>query len=188
MDSDLILFWEITILVTVFLSAGLYYVTKWAEIEKRNIIEINDQTTKHEILSSNENSVDLPYLKNISIDELNLLLQEKISNIEDLKNKINTDKDVLELSEKLGIRRKLVEEWITLGEFSNLHGMTSEYIMLLKNAGITNVKDLSNRDPGHLWRKLAESNPDAKSLPSLGMIRYWVRNSEKIMLEQIEQN
>ena len=182
MDSDLLIFLEITVGVIIFLSVSLYLITKWAEIEMNQMIIEKDELQKDETKSINKITTDLHYLKNISREELILLSQEKISKIEDLKNKLNTDGDIHEFSEKLGIRRKLVEEWVTLGDFSSLHGMTKDYIQLLKKVGIMSVKDLRNQKPESLWEMLSE-NPDITVLPSLEMIRYWVRKSDKIIQE-----
>ena len=174
MNSNLSILIQIAVGVIVFLSASLYYVTKWSEMELEAVRANRSQ---------NEVAMNLHYLKNVSKEELDLLLQEKISNIKDLQNEIKTENDLSEFSEKLGVRKKLVEEWVTLGEFSSLFGMNEDYIKLLNKVGIMSLEDLRSESPSALLKKLSENNNDAVSMPSLGLIKFWVRNSNKILPE-----
>ena len=120
---------------------------------------------------------DLHLLKKISDENIELLNKEKIYRIEGLRKKIITKQDTDLYSKKLGIYKSLVEDWVRLGEFSILHGITQEYIDLLERNGIKSTLDLFDQDPEILYNQLIQSN-SINQLPTLGMIKHWIRVSK----------
>jgi hypothetical protein len=172
MNSASLIVIELFFLVSFVVLLILYLVKINAELEKKKEVEVNSPEVKGDS--------DLVYLKDISEREINILLLEEIKDIMDLKQKITNENDIIEFSEKLSIRKKIVEEWIRLGEFSRLHGITQNYITILEKIGINSVLELSKQDPNILREKMYQVEKNIENLPSIGMIRYWVRNSEKI--------
>ncbi len=133
-------------------------------------IEVNDETSIQ--------LCDLNLLKNVSEQHIELLHKEQIYNIEQLRMKISTNQDSTILSGKLRIYNSLIEDWIRLGEFSRLHGITQDYIDLLEKDGIKTIKDLHNRDPDILYKELREMTDISKPVPTVGMLSHWIRASK----------
>lgn len=121
---------------------------------------------------------DLHLLKKVSDEQLALLYEEKIYNIEDLRERIISRQDAVAYSKKLGIYKSLVEDWVRLGEFSILQGITQEYIDLFEMNGIKTITDLVDQDPEILYNKLKHKTDSTNSVPTLGMINHWIRVSK----------
>ena len=121
---------------------------------------------------------DLNLLKKVSEEQLALLYEEKIYNIEDLRERIISRQDAVAYSKKLGIYKSLVEDWVRLGEFSILQGITQEYIDLFEMNGIKTITDLVDQDPEILYNKLKHKTDSTNSVPTLGMINHWIRVSK----------
>ena len=131
---------------------------------------------------------DLQFLKNVSADQIKLLFENDIHSITQLKNKVRTHEDTVSYSKKLGVYRTLVEEWIRLGEFSKLYGIKHEYIELLKRNEVYTVMDLQNYDPEDLYTKLRNSTENKDIIPTLGMIKYWIRVSKNIQSDLLKSD
>ena len=121
---------------------------------------------------------DLHLLKNVSSEHIQLLVQDEIFTIKQLRDKIRTKQDARSYSKKLGIYKNLVEDWVRLGGFSKLHGITQEYIDLLKLNGINTIMDLQNQDPNVLYYQCVRTHN--RNAPTLGMIKHWIRASKNI--------
>ncbi len=113
-----------------------------------------------------------------SSENIQLLINEEIYSIKQLRNRIRTQQDAISYSKKLGIYKNLVEDWVRLGEFSKLHGITQEYIDLLKLNGINTIMDLQNQDPNVLYYQCVRTHN--RNAPTLGMIKHWIRASKNI--------
>ena len=81
----------------------------------------------------------------------------EINNTIDLKRKIVTERDIENYSELLGIQKKLVEEWVQLGEFSQLYGIYRNHVYLFEKVGIRSMDDLSKQDPESLLKILTKN-------------------------------
>jgi hypothetical protein len=123
-----------------------------------------------------ETKRNLHLLDRISDAHIRILNNEKIFRIEQLQGKIKTEQDTLDYSYKLNVYKNLVENWVKLGEFSILSGITQDYIEILNMVGIKTVPDLSNQDPEALFDKI-NGIKTQKPLPTLGMLRHWHRKS-----------
>ncbi len=128
---------------------------------------------------------DLYLLKNVSDEHIELLEEDQIYSIEQLRKKITTQQDANTFSEKLGIYKSLVDDWVRLGEFSRLHGITQVYIDLLEKNGVKTVRDLQNQDPIILYDKFRNMTDNTDPLPTMGMIKRWIRVSK--VHEEIRQ-
>jgi hypothetical protein len=175
MDQNTVIVIGITVATTIFVSLFLFFGTRAANRELALYKQQNDTLSKK---SPTEIQSDLELLKNISEQQIELLRAEDINSIKQLREKIVTQQDTNVYSVKLGVYRKYVEEWVRLGEFSQLHGITQNHIDLLERVGIKSVRDLSQQTPEILYRLLIESsNGDWNVIPSLGILSRWIRIS-----------
>ncbi|MFC1803601.1 DUF4332 domain-containing protein [Thermoproteota archaeon] len=175
MDQNAVIIIGIFIGSTIFVSLSIFFSTRAAEKElSKNKQRIESIPEKSPI----ETHSDLELLKNISDQHIELLRAENISSIKQLREKIITKQDTNTYSVKLGVYRKYVEEWVRLGEFSRLNGITQDHINLFERVGVKSVRDLSQQTPEVLHRLLIESSDgNWNVLPTLGILSRWIRIS-----------
>ncbi|TFH18059.1 DUF4332 domain-containing protein [Candidatus Bathyarchaeota archaeon] len=158
----------------------LYFETKSAQKEReQDEIKIRQTRIDETQYNNIEQESDLEYLKNISSKEIKILQLEEIRNIMEFKARINTEDDIMDYSIKLGIHKRLVEDWVRLGEFSRLRGMTQDYLNLLEKAGITSLSDLSDQEAFDLLDRIKQVSEFEVNLLSIGMLSYWIRNAKQ---------
>ncbi|HUV73100.1 MAG TPA: DUF4332 domain-containing protein [Anaerolineae bacterium] len=86
-----------------------------------------------------------------------------------------------QLEEKSGIGHALILEWVNLADLMRIKGVGEEYSDLLEEAGVDTVKELRNRVPENLHEALVKTNEAkrlVRRLPTLGMVRDWVRQAK----------
>ena len=132
---------------------------------------------------------DLKYLKKVTQDQMQRIISEEIYSIQDLRKKIKSKKEIEDFSERIGAYKRLVNDWINLGEFSKLTGITQEYIDLFTSVNIKSLEDLSNKNPERLYELLKnEKTNDPNRIPTIGMISHWIRIAKKIDQKQYPIN
>jgi hypothetical protein len=151
-------------------------------VEKKTIDNTNTKKRSENSLN-NTAKTDLKYLKNVSQDQMNKIISEKIYSIKDLREKIKTKKEIDEFSEKIGVYRRIINEWIILGEFSKLTGINQEYINLFSEVNINTLNDLSEYEPEDLYELLKKEN--INNIPTIGMLSHWIRISKKVSEDRI---
>jgi predicted flap endonuclease-1-like 5' DNA nuclease len=85
------------------------------------------------------------------------------------------------LSEKTGITRTLVLEWVNRADLMRIKGVGSEFSDLLEASGVDTVKELATRVPANLQAKMAEVNA-AKDLvrrvPNVNEVEAWIAEAK----------
>jgi len=88
-----------------------------------------------------------------------------------------------ELSEKTGIDKKLILEWVNLADLFRIKGVGSEYSDLLEEAGVDTVAELAKRLPENLHAKILEVN-EKKNLvnrpPPMSAVKNWIEQAKKL--------
>lgn len=138
-----------------------------------NLGSTNDRTKKN---TDSKIKEDLFLLEKISQTHIKALNDEKIYRIEQLQEKIKNLEDTVTYSNKLNVYNSLVDNWVRLGGFSGLFGITQDYIDILEMVGIKTIEDLKNHDPEVIYKKLQKLNDIEKPIPTLGMLKHWHRN------------
>ncbi len=175
------------VLSTLVVLMLLYFETKSAQKEReKDEIKIQQTRIDEKQYKNIEQESDLDYLKNISSKEIKILQLEEIKTIMEFKARINTEDDIMDYSTKLGIHKRLVEDWVRLGAFSRLRGMNQDYLNLLEKAGITTLSDLSGQEAFDLLDRIKQVSEFEVNLPSTGMLSYWIRNAHKTKLIERE--
>lgn len=147
----------------------------------KNIIKTTNNNSISETSFHNIEQTDLKYLKNVSQDQMHKIITEEIYSIKNLREKIRSKKEIEDFSERIGAYKKLVNEWINLGEFSKLTGITQEYIDIFATVNIKSLEDLSKQTPEKLYELLKhEKTIDPNSIPTIGMLSHWIRITKKI--------
>jgi len=87
------------------------------------------------------------------------------------------------LAEKTGISEKLILEWVNLSDLFRIKGVGEEYSDLLEEAGVDTVRELAQRKPENLLKKMQETNAKKKlvrQLPTLANVEDWVAQAKAL--------
>jgi len=150
--------------------------------DKENISTIKHMESikkNEEILYSNQN---LFSLKEVNSNYINSLNSIDIYSIKELRYKAHTKEEIEVISKKTGIRKKLLDEWVRLGEFSRIQGIRQEHINLFEKVDINTVHELKKMDPEELYMQLLHLKKQGmidSDIPTIGMISRWIRVSQK---------
>lgn len=88
-----------------------------------------------------------------------------------------------EIAEKSGISETLILEWVNHVDLFRIKGVFEEYADLLEEAGVDTVKELAQRKPENLYKKLSEVNTAKKlvrQLPGQSQVADWVTQAKKL--------
>ena len=107
-----------------------------------------------------------------------------ISTVASLLEKGRDRKGRKALAEATGIDASLILKWVNMADLYRVRGIGSEYAELLEKAGVDTVKELRNRNPANLHKKMAEVNatgrPLVRLLPGLKRVEAWVRHAKEL--------
>ncbi|MDX1981430.1 MAG: DUF4332 domain-containing protein [Bryobacteraceae bacterium] len=82
--------------------------------------------------------------------------------------------------EETGIKRELILRWVNAADLLRVEGVTPDWAELLEASGVDTVKELRNRVPANLHRKMEETNPTngagtyAREVPPVEVVARWV--------------
>ncbi|MFN2127171.1 MAG: DUF4332 domain-containing protein [Anaerolineales bacterium] len=88
-----------------------------------------------------------------------------------------------EIAEKSGISETLILEWVNHVDLFRIKGVFEEYADLLEEAGVDTVKELAQRKPENLYKKLVEVNTAknlVRQLPGQSQVADWVAQAKKL--------
>lgn len=87
------------------------------------------------------------------------------------------------IAEETGIKRELILKWVNAADLLRISGVTPDWAELLEASGVDTVKELRNRVPENLQKKLAETNPVgnyARTVPDTATVAGWVETAKKL--------
>ena len=94
-----------------------------------------------------------------------------------------TSKGRKEIAENTGISETLILEWVNHVDLFRIKGVFEEYADLLEEAGVDTVKELAQRNPENLYKKLVEVNEQKKlvrQLPGKSQVENWVTQAKQL--------
>jgi len=111
------------------------------------------------------------------------LRQAGIATIEALLEKGATPKGREEITETTGISEKLVLRWVNHADLFRIKGIGEEYADLLEAAGVDTVVELAQRNPEHLYQKMASTNAEKKlvrKMPTQSQVGDWINQAKAL--------
>ena len=94
-----------------------------------------------------------------------------------------TPKGRIIIEERTQIGHRLILEWVNLADLFRIKGVGEEYSVLLEEAGVGTVIELSNGNAENLFEKVNEVNKEKKLVrktPALSMIQSWIEQAKKL--------
>ena len=94
-----------------------------------------------------------------------------------------TPKGRKEIAENSDISETQILEWVNHVDLFRVKGVFEEYADLLEEAGVDTVKELAQRNPANLYKKLVEVNEQKKlvrQLPGKSQVENWVAQAKQL--------
>ena len=112
-----------------------------------------------------------------------ILRKYGIATTEKLLKKGATKKGRKDIAKGTMITETLILEWVNLSDLMRIKGIGEEYSDLLEEAGVDTVKELRNRVPENLYKKILEINNKKKLVrrpPALSFVKSWVKQAKAL--------
>ncbi len=111
------------------------------------------------------------------------LRQVGIKTTDALLEAVKTPKARKELAEKTGISDKQILTFANMVDLFRIDGVGPQYAELLEKSGVDTVKELAQRVPANLVKKMEEVNAikkTCKKVPALKNVEKWVAEAKKM--------
>ena len=122
-------------------------------------------------------------IKRIGTQYAKTLSEIGIKTTEALLKQGATPKGRIIIEERTQIGHRLILEWVNLADLFRIKGVGEEYSVLLEEAGVGTVIELSNGNAENLFEKVNEVNKEKKLVrktPALSMIQSWIEQAKKL--------
>ncbi len=113
------------------------------------------------------------------------MIDAGIKTVEDLLAKGKDKKGRQELEETTGIAHSKILTWCNMADMFRIKGVSSQYAELLVAAGVDTVKELRNRVPANLHKKMEEVNEAGgkkivQKIPALSDVENFVAQAKEL--------
>jgi predicted flap endonuclease-1-like 5' DNA nuclease len=111
------------------------------------------------------------------------LREAGIKTVEDLLEKGKSKKGREELVEATGISKERILTWCNMADMFRIKGVSSQNAELLVAAGVDTIKELRNRVPANLHKKMEEVNAEknlVRQVPSLSQVEDFVAQAKTL--------
>lgn len=130
-------------------------------------------------------SYSISQIDGLSEDEIKTLKALGLRTTERLLEAARTPKGRRLLAEKTSIAERRLLDCANACDHMRIKGMGKGYIVLLREVGVSTVRELQYRNPANLAQAMAEANKRKKLvrvLPSENLVVRWVEHAKKLPL------
>jgi hypothetical protein len=131
-------------------------------------------------------SYSINQIDGLEQDEVQALKALGLRTTERLLEATKTPKGRRVLAEKTCIDPKRLLDYANACDYMRIKGMGKGYLGLLREVGVSTVRELKYRNPGNLAKAMAEANKKKKLvrfLPSEKLVVRWVEHAKKLPLK-----
>jgi len=131
-------------------------------------------------------SYSISQIDGLSEDEIRALRALGLRTTERLLEAARTPKGRRLLAEKTSIDEKRLLDCANACDHMRIKGMGKGYVGLLREVGVSTVRELKYRNPANLARAMAETNKRKKLvrfLPPEKLVVRWVEHAKKLPLK-----
>jgi predicted RecB family nuclease len=128
----------------------------------------------------------ITHIKGLDVDEVKTLRSLGIRTCERLLEEAKSPKGRRDLAPKCGIPEKRLLQLANACDHLRIKGMGKDYVELLREVGVSTVRDLRYRKPENLVKAMVEANKKKKLvrlLPSEKLVGRWVEGANKLQLK-----
>jgi predicted flap endonuclease-1-like 5' DNA nuclease len=133
--------------------------------------------------------LDIETIEGIGPIHREVLRNAGVFTVGDLLRVGGTERGRRQLANEVGVSNSTILRWVYRGDLLRVKGIGGKYSALLESAGVNTVRDLSMKNPHHLYQTLEAVNRErtpVKRVPPSKTIGIWVRrakNLESIIVE-----
>jgi predicted RecB family nuclease len=130
-------------------------------------------------------SYSISQIDGLSEDEIKTLKALGLRTTERLLEAARSPKGRRLLAEKTSIAERRLLDCANACDHMRIKGMGKGYIVLLREVGVSTVRELQYRNPANLAQAMAEANKRKKLvrvLPSENLVVRWVEHAKKLPL------
>jgi len=131
-------------------------------------------------------SYPITHIEGLDVDEVRTLKSLGIRTTERLLEAAKSPKGRRALAEHSGIDEKRLLKFANACDHMRIKGMGKGYVGLLREVGVSTVKELKYRNPANLAKAMAEANKKKKLvrfLPPEKLVVRWVEHAKKLPLK-----
>ena len=131
-------------------------------------------------------SYPITAIEEIDADEADALKSVGIRTTEKLLEAAKSPKGRKLLATKTTHDERQLLRWANIADKLRIKGMGKGYLGLLREVGVSTVRELKYRNPGNLAKAMAEANKKKKLvrfLPSEKLVVRWVEHAKKLPLK-----
>jgi molybdenum cofactor biosynthesis enzyme MoaA len=131
-------------------------------------------------------SYPISHIEGLDADEMKTLRSMSIRTTARFLEAAKDAKGRRHLAEKTGIEESRLLEYANACDHMRIKGMGKGYVCLLRNVGVSTVRELKYRNPASLAKKMAEANKKQKLvrfLPPEKLVKRWVEQAKKLPLK-----
>jgi predicted flap endonuclease-1-like 5' DNA nuclease len=131
-------------------------------------------------------SYSITQIEGLDEEEIKALKALGLRTTDRLLEAAKTPRGRRDLSEKTQIDPKRLLDCANACDHLRIKGMGKGYVGLLREVGVSTVRELKYRNPSNLAKVMAEANKDKKLvrfLPSEKLVVRWVEHAKKLPLK-----
>jgi predicted flap endonuclease-1-like 5' DNA nuclease len=131
-------------------------------------------------------SYPISHIEGLDADEIKMLRSFGIRTTERFLEAAKDAKGRKSLAEKTGIEGTRLLECANACDHMRIKGMGKGYVALLREVGVSTVRELQFRNPASLAKKMAEANKKrrlVRFLPPAKLVQRWVDQAKKLPLK-----
>jgi Domain of unknown function (DUF4332) len=131
-------------------------------------------------------SYSIKEIGGLSEDEIQALKALGLRTTERLLEAARTPKGRRHLAEKTSMDPKRILDCANACDYLRIKGMGKGYVVLLREVGVSTVRELKYRNPANLAKTMADANKRKKLvrfLPSEKLVVRWVEHAKKLPLK-----
>jgi hypothetical protein len=131
-------------------------------------------------------SYSISQIDGLSEDEITALKALGLRTTERLLEAARTPKGRRLLAEKTSIDERRLLDCANACDHMRIRGMGKGYVVLLREVGVSTVRELKYRNPANLAKAMAEANKRlrlVRFLPSEKLVVRWVEHAKKLPLK-----
>src|SRR5215470_14932005 len=131
-------------------------------------------------------SYSINEIAGLSEDEVKALKAAGLRTTERLLEAARTPKGRRLLAERTSIEPRRLLDVANACDYMRIKGMGKGYVVLLREVGVSTVRELKYRNPANLAKSMAEANKRKKLvrfLPPEKLVVRWVEHAKKLQLK-----
>ncbi|GBG62452.1 hypothetical protein CBR_g30772 [Chara braunii] len=118
------------------------------------------------------------------VNAVKLRQAAEITTPSELLDRCATIRGRRDIKEKTGIKKKVLLDWVKTADLFRIKGLGPHFSELLKQTGVSTVRELRYREGNELLQKMKALNEErrvTRRQPTLDLVRHWIDQSRRLV-------